>query len=127
MNTIDITHMSTADLDSLLGMEPEVPRPASMSPTIRKLLQREMDDYNRCELSECGIGYLRDYADYMGWDREQLGAFIKEVLDASWRKRCTPDLAGWEMLCKGHNGYNILACRAARLAAFAQLVGRGAI
>ncbi len=128
MNTIDLTNMSSTDLDALLGMEPEAPRPEfAAAGTVRKLLQGELTRYNRGMLSECGIGYLREYADHMGWDRARLLAFIQEVRAAAVRKGSTPDLAGWEMLRKGHNGYKIIACRAARLAAFAQLVGRGLI
>jgi len=103
--------------------------PASQTANIDSLLDAPRTPYNRSELSECVIGCLREYAAHEGWDRATLHRFVRESLTLARENGCTPDGDGMTVFVRARRaGRGMLrAHRAARHAAFAQLVGKGLI
>jgi len=107
----------------------ETPAPPSQSTAIRTLLGAPRTAYNRAEMSECGIGYLREYADHRGWSRDTLARYLRECLTVARDTGATADGEGLAAYLRGRRaGRGMLpSCRAAKVAAFGQLVGRGAL
>ena len=107
--------------------------PESRTATIRTLLSEDRTEYNRAMLSEVGINFLREYADHKGWDRNTLATFLRESLMRAKRNGCTADLDGLAKFKRNANAkpgsvlYTVPGQRSARIAAFAQLAGRGLI
>jgi hypothetical protein len=102
--------------------------------TIRTLLADDRSPENRCELSDYGINTLREYAAKVGWDRTTLRKFLLECLAVAKAANCTADLEGFKTYTHARRysedapvRVTIRSSRAARSAAFAQLVGCGAV
>jgi hypothetical protein len=97
--------------------------------TANRILSSTLDAETLGDLSECGIKFLREYAAEQSWSRWELSEYLVASAKLATEIGCAPDPAGLTDFLRARRADRGMkrSSRAAKVATFCQLVGRGVV